>query len=196
MIKIEIKKSKKLKEYNSAFVSFPYNEKIINYLRRMPVKFYLPDTKQWEIPTTLVPNFKMTFDSYGIELIDNSTEDTLEARDTEISDTILNGYDFKTKPFEHQLEAIKYGLKYDAWFLGDEMGLGKTKTAIDIAVARKLRYGYKHCLIVCGVNTLKWNWVNEVATHSDETSWILGQKYLKNGEVRVGGTKDKIDDGE
>lgn len=194
MITIEIKKSKKLKEYNSAFLSFPYNDSIINYLRRMPVKYYLPETKQWEIPTTLIPNFKLAFESFGITVIDNSIENQLDARDTDLDDSLLNGYDFKTKPFEHQLFAIKYGLKYDSWFLGDEMGLGKTKTAIDIAVARKLKYGYKHCLIVCGVNTLKWNWVNEVLTHSNEKPWILGQKETKNGTTKIGSTKDKLAD--
>lgn len=194
MITIEIKKSKKLKEYNSAFVSFPYNEQIISYLRRMPVRYYIQETKQWEIPTTLIPNFKLAFESYGITIIDNSVQDNVEAREADIDDTILNGYEFKTKPFEHQLEAIKYGLKYDAWFLGDEMGLGKTKTAIDIAVARKQRYGYKHCLIVCGVNTLKWNWVNEVLTHSNEKPWILGQKEGRNGTIKIGSTKDKLSD--
>ena len=116
MITIEIKKSKKLKEYNSAFLSFPYNDSIINYLKRMPVKFYLPETKQWEIPITLIPNFKMAFDSFGITVIDNSIENQLDARDTDLDDSLLNGYDFKTKPFEHQLFAIKYGLKYDSWF--------------------------------------------------------------------------------
>ena len=194
MITVEIKKAKKLKEYNSAFVSFNYNENIVNYLRRLPVKFYHPETKQWEIPTTLISNFKMCFDNLGVHIIDNSVENVVEARASEISNDILNGYNFKTKPFEHQLFAIKYGLKYDNWFLGDEMGLGKTKTAIDIAVARKLKYGYNHCLIVCGVNTLKWNWVNEVHTHSNEDAWILGQKTLKNGAIRIGSTTDKRND--
>ena len=69
-----------------------------------------------------------------------------------------------------------------------------TKQAIDIAVARKVAYGYKHCLIVCGVNTLKWNWVNEVNTHSNEQAYILGQKVKRGGAISIGSNSDKLKD--
>ena len=69
-----------------------------------------------------------------------------------------------------------------------------TKQVIDIAVIRKIEMGYKHCLIVCGVNTLKWNWVNEIHTHSNEDAWILGQKTTRKGTIRIGSTKDKLND--
>lgn len=68
-----------------------------------------------------------------------------------------------------------------------------TKQVIDIAVAKKLQKGYKHCLIICGVNGLKWNWLNEIHTHSDEEGWILGQRNKKN-KIVVGSTEDKIAD--
>ena len=70
---------------------------------------------------------------------------------------------------------------------------GKTKQIIDIAVARKVMYGYRFCLIVCGVNTLKWNWVNEIHTHSKEDAYILGQRR-KGTKIRIGSTKDKLED--
>lgn len=69
-----------------------------------------------------------------------------------------------------------------------------TKQVIDIAVAKKLERGYEHCLIICGVNGLKWNWQSEIATHSDETGWILGQKTTRNGKLKIGSTQDKIND--
>ena len=103
-------------------------------------------------------------------------------------------FQFKTKPFQHQLEAFDYGLNNQKWLLGDEQGLGKTKTVIDIAVAKKELYGYKHCLIICGVNGLKWNWVNEIHTHSDEEAHILGQKTNKKGKTTIGSNKDKLSD--
>jgi len=77
--------------------------------------------------------------------------------------------------------------------LGDEQGLGKTKQVIDIAVAKKLQKGYKHCLIICGVNGLKWNWLNEVHTHSNEEAYILGQE-VKKGKIVIGTSKDKLND--
>ena len=70
---------------------------------------------------------------------------------------------------------------------------GKTKTIIDIACAKKEYFKFKHCLIVCGVNGLKWNWRNEIAVHSNETSHIIGQK-IKNNKVTIGSNKDKLED--
>ena len=103
------------------------------------------------------------------------------------------GFTFKTKPFQHQIDGFNYGLNNDRWLLGDEQGLGKTKQVIDIAVAKKLQKGYKHCLIICGVNGLKWNWVNEIHTHSDEDAWILGQRW-KAGKKVIGSMNDRIED--
>ena len=69
-----------------------------------------------------------------------------------------------------------------------------TKQVIDIAVAKKQQRGYSHCLIVCGVNGLKWNWVNEIATHSNETAYVLGQRVQKGGRVVVKSSEDKLED--
>lgn len=68
-----------------------------------------------------------------------------------------------------------------------------TKQVIDIAVAKKLALGYKHCLIVCGVNGLKWNWVEEIKTHSNEQAYILGQRQ-RAGKTVIGSTADKLND--
>lgn len=69
---------------------------------------------------------------------------------------------------------------------------GKSKQVIDIAVNRKFELGYQHCLIICGVNGLKWNWVNEVHTHSDEQAYILGQYSTKS--TKIGNREKKIAD--
>lgn len=75
-----------------------------------------------------------------------------------------------------------------------------TKQAIDIAVAKKLQKGYKHCLIICGVNSLKWNWQAEIKTHSNEDSWILGQyrkvqdKHTGKSVWNIGSNNDKLND--
>jgi hypothetical protein len=41
---------------------------------------------------------------------------------------------------------------------------------------------------------LKWNWRNEIKTHSNESSHILGQKIKKNGQITIGSNKDKLND--
>ena len=188
MIKIDISNSTKLKDNMSAYVSFDYDSRIVNVLRSLPFKNYNPENTTWEIPVKKVETVINQLTDFDIQISGN----ILELNNEPVLE-LPEGFNFKTKPFSHQIEGVRYGLEYDRWFLGDEQGLGKTKQVIDIAVARKIKLGYKHCLIVCGVNTLKWNWVNEIRTHSNEDSWILGQKFSK-GKVKIGSTKDKLND--
>ena len=190
MITIDIRKSERFQTECSAFVSFEYDAKVVNTLRSLPFKNYNPENKTWEVPTDKVKALIESFEGMAITL----TGRLSMLEDRPVSLELPEGFEFKTKPYKHQIEGIKYGLDYDRWFLGDEQGLGKTKQAIDIAVARKLKYGYKHCLIVCGVNTLKWNWRNEIITHSNEAPWILGQKKRRDGVMYIGGMKDKLND--
>ena len=182
MIEVKIRKAEKCNSEWSMFLSFPYNEKILDVIRSFPYKWWDFIVKEWELPLDKLE-----------QLISLLPEEEFDIQGPYVSMKkevkIPKGFEFKTKPFQHQLEAFEYGLQYDRWFLGDEMGLGKTKQSIDIAVAKKLQYGYKHCLIICGVNGLKWNWMNEIKVHSNETGYILGQRGNK-----IGSNKDKLDD--
>lgn len=190
MILIDIRKSNKLKDSEySAFIKFDYNSKIVDAIRELPFRYYNPSETEWEVPTNKVEYLINKLKEFDIKICGKIT--IFEDKNTNIG--LPEGFEFKTKPFSHQLEGVEYGLKYDRWFLGDEQGLGKSKQVIDIAVARKIMYGYKFCLIVCGVNTLKWNWVNEIHTHSKEDAYILGQRR-KGTKIRIGSTKDKLED--
>ena len=190
MILIDIRKSNKLKDSEySAFIKFDYNSKIVDAIRELPFRYYNPSETEWEVPTNKVEYLINKLKGFDIKICGKLT--IFEDKNTNIG--LPEGFEFKTKPFSHQLEGVEYGLKYDRWFLGDEQGLGKTKQVIDIAVARKVMYGYRFCLIVCGVNTLKWNWVNEIHTHSKEDTYILGQRR-KGTKIRIGSTKDKLED--
>ena len=66
--------------------------------------------------------------------------------------------------------------------------------AINIACIKKQLSNYKHCLIVCGVNGLKWNWKAEVEKHSNEKAYILGTRYDTKGKEKIGSVKDRLDD--
>ena len=190
MILIDIRKSNKLKDSEySAFIKFDYNSKIVDAIRELPFRYYNPSETEWEVPTNKVEYLINKLKEFDIKICGKITI----FEDKNINIGLPEGFEFKTKPFSHQLEGVEYGLKYDRWFLGDEQGLGKTKQVIDIAVARKVMYGYRFCLIVCGVNTLKWNWINEIHTHSKEDAYILGQRR-KGTKIRIGSTKDKLED--
>lgn len=65
---------------------------------------------------------------------------------------------------------------------------------INIACIKKQQKGYKHCLIICGVNGLKWNWKSEVEKHSNERAYILGTRYDKKGKEKIGSLKDRLQD--
>jgi len=190
MITIDIREAKRITDSYSAFISFDYNAKIVNIIRELPVRFYDKNHRTWEVPVSSVNELIDKLQDFNIKLIGKVTE--LEPK--QVVEGLPKGFEFKTQPYSHQIEGVEYGLKYDKWFLGDEQGLGKSKQAIDIAVARKIAYNYKHCLIVCGVNTLKWNWVKEVHIHSDEGAYIPGQRTKRNGRVYIGSTKDKVAD--
>ena len=187
MITIKIKNSKNISDDYSAFVSFDYNQKIVDTIRELPTRYWNKDTKEWEIP---VKKLQYLFDNLSDFDFDISGK-YISFEDKKIE--IPANFKFKTNPFQHQIEGFEYGLKYDRWLLGDEQGLGKTKQVIDIACAKKAQKNYKHCLIVCGVNGLKWNWVNEIHTHSNEDAYILGQR-IKNNRIVIGSNADKYAD--
>ena len=188
MITIEIKHSKKVNGEWALYVSFPYNQKIVDTIREFPSRFWDKDNKQWEIPYSKLGQLVANLPEFSFEI--NSDEYICtEARKAQIP----SNFEFKTKPYEHQIKAFEYGMTYDRWLLGDEMGLGKTKQSIDIAIAKKLQKDYKHCLIICGVNGLKWNWQNEITIHSNESGYILGQYETKNG-LKIGSNTQKLSD--
>lgn len=187
MITVKIDKSNKMNGDWALYVSFPYDNKIVEVIRDFSSRHWDKDNKQWELPFNKLGELTSQLSDYDFDISGKYVE--LSKPKAEIP----KGFEFKTQPFEHQIEGFNFGLNNDKWLLGDEQGLGKTKQVIDIAIAKKLQKGYKHCLIVCGVNGLKWNWVNEIHTHSNEASWILGQRYKKH-KIKIGSNSDKLAD--
>lgn len=184
MINIDIRESEKCNGEYSLFVSFEYNNDIVDIVKSFPIRVYNPKSKTWELPFNKLGELVNKLSDYDIEI--HGKYINLDTPKVEIPKT----YKFKTEPFNHQLEGVKFGLNHDKWLLGDEQGLGKTKQVIDIANIK----GVKHCLIICCVNGLKWNWKNEVATHSDEGAFILGQRTNKKGNIVIGGNPERLED--
>jgi len=188
MIDIRVDIAKKCNGDWSLYVTFPYEEAIIKAIREFPSRFWDKEKKEWELPFKYFKPLIDALPQQNFKIYGN-----WKAFEEKKKLEMPAGFQFKTTPFQHQIEGFEYGLNNDRWLLGDEQGLGKTKQVIDIAVAKKLQKGYKHCLIVCGVNGLKWNWLNEIHTHSNEEVWILGQRY-KAGKLTVGSVADRVED--
>lgn len=188
MINISIRESKNCNGECSLFLTFPFSNYIVDTVRSMPSRYWDKENKEWEVGFKSLPTLLDALKDYEIKI---SAEDMSLLMPKPIDVEIPKGFEFKTQPYGYQMDGFKYGLTHNKWLLGDSMGLGKSKQASDIAVAKKIMYGYRHCLVVCGVNGLKWNWLNEIATHTNERGWIIGQKTRNNGNIIIGSNTDK-----
>ena len=189
MIDIKIAKSTKCNGDYSIYLSFPYDDALVSLVRSQSERYWDKDNKTWELPAKRLHDLLPSMTKHEV----NITGDFSVFNEVEKVANVSADFQFKTKPYDHQIDGLNFGLTHDRWLLGDEQGLGKTKQVIDIAVAKKLQ-GAKRCLIICGVNGLKWNWQNEIRTHSNESGWILGQRRRRSGKIYIGSTKDKLED--
>lgn len=123
--------------------------------------------------------------------LDKDVQDYIDSRN-QIASSTSKHFAFKTTPFEHQIQCFEYAKDHPCFLLGDEQGLGKTKQAIDIAVSRKS--AFKHCLIVCCISGLKWNWAKEVGIHSNQKAHILGSRVTKDGKLVIDGVSKRAED--
>ncbi len=101
-------------------------------------------------------------------------------------------YQYKTKPYQHQRDALNKGAlsKNYAYFM--EMGTGKTKVIID-----NVAYLYQHKeikeVIVIAPNSVYRNWVQEISDHSPITPYIWCWKVNKEKElIRAGRSNELI----
>lgn len=195
MIRIHIGEPEKLSNNilvkKSAFVSFDYNPEIVSFIKQMGTRIYNPNNRSWEIPINNIISLCNKFENEEIK-IDGIYED-LHKQEFEID--IPNNFEFKTKPFAHQIDGVRFGLNKKKFLLCDDQGLGKTKQIIDFVGCLEKTDTINKVLIVCGVNSLKYNWQSEISIHSDEKGWVLGTRYRKRtGKAYEGSTKDKLED--
>lgn len=194
MVTIRISDPVKLKPTSlsklSAFVSFDYDSNLVSIVKELGTRVYLPDYKSWEIPDSAVPTLLNKLNDYDVTLTG------IMHHEERMKIDLPAGFTFTTKPYQHQIEGVMYGLENDSFLLGDDQGLGKTKQIIDLALCRKAKEGMKHCLIICGINGTKYNWADEVKIHSCEDAWVLGTRYTKRPPIKIieGGTKEKLED--
>jgi SNF2 family DNA or RNA helicase len=194
MIRIFEEKSNKLSGNNSLFLSFYFNQDVIDIIKSSSSYNYSKDTKLWEVPVTSL--------AYLLDNLVYHDDITLTVKDGDIDkQKILPLLNYKTKPFPYQFDGITYGLNNDRWLLLDSPGLGKSLQTIYLAEELNAQRGLKHCLVVCGVATLRANWEKEIKKHSNKDSIIIGKKINSKGKVkwdtvakRAEQLKNKIDE--
>ena len=189
MITIEENITKKCPGDTSLYVSFNYDAEIVNIVKSCDGALYDKKNKQWEVPVSELSKLLNQLKIYDDIQLDLLLSDTDVTSNVKLST-------FKTKPFEYQIDGIKYGLQegHEKWLLTDAPGLGKSLQILYIAQELKKQKKIEHRLIICGINTLKTNWKKEVEKHTNLSCRILGERVNKKGNVNYAGIKERLED--
>ena len=174
MIYIFEDKKSKLGGITSLYVKFEYNKDIINIIKSFGTYSYDKNTYSWEVPLTSLAYLLDNFVYYDdVTLIVKEKE--------EQSDNIKPVLEYKTKPFDYQLQDIEWLLNHDKCYLLSDPGLGKTLDCIYLAEELQARGEIEHCLVICGIASLRDNWRKEIQKHSRLGCVIIGERINKNG---------------
>lgn len=183
MITLEFGKSEKTcLDRNSIFIKFMGSDfkQNLDKIKKFWIKAYLKDTKEWEVPFSCYNEILELYKDTTIKYINEPPKAHFISKAELLTGMDFNGYNL----YDYQLEGVKFGLNHNNFILLDEQGLGKTLQAITLARYKKLHRGLKHCLIVCGVNSLKWNWQREISKFCvDEQSVILGTRINTRNKI-------------
>ena len=153
-------------------LTFRYNVDFIATLREQPSAKYDKETKSWAVDVSDLDALQAYYAPAAFIFMGKNMERLrLSLPQPPLDYKVFPLPEFKTKPFTHQVEGLYYALSHDSCLIGDEQGLGKTWTAINAMVLRKEKAG--KCLVVCGVNSIKYNWLSEIERHSSENAALI-----------------------
>ena len=130
-------------------LTFDYDEQIISIIKQAGDAVWNKKEKVWEVPTN-----KLAFLINNLTFIDNIVINLLEKEKQKEYDLTLK---YKTTPQEHQVEGIKWLLNNPNCLLLDAPGLGKSLQTLYLAEELRAQENLEHCLIICGINSLKNN---------------------------------------
>lgn len=128
---------------HSLFVKFDYSAEAVAKVKSLPIRFYEPNNKVWEVPMSDMDRVVNLFGKDNIRIFNEfpEFEQYLKVRDARAKgkksvDELIAFYEsiqpeveynFKTKPDGHQVEAFNAALHMDSLFITDVMGLGKAQ---------------------------------------------------------------------
>ena len=188
MILLEERQTQKVPGETSFFISFDYKPQYVDIIKQFSGVNYNKNTKEWEVPIIYLSNLLDSFSIY-----DNIELKLLEEKKEENQIININYNDYKYKPFPYQKEGIEYGLMHDKWLLLFDMGLGKTSVTLYIANEFKKQGKIEHCLVICGVSSLKNNWRKEIKKFTNLDCIILGEKLRRTGNRTIGSIDERAE---
>lgn len=198
-------------------IKFKYDPTLVAMIKQIPGKEWNPGEKLWRIHKdklgmllNMLKGSKYA-DAYELQSNEQIGENAEIEPTTTIPNVDLTGIKLfvedGSKLYPHQLDFMKYAIDrqrkgYRSGFLcADDPGLGKTIESVNYAMYNKLYNRYKHCLVICNVNTSKYNWQDDIRKHTNGkmNGYILGsrkRKHPKPGQATyiVGSSQNKLDD--
>lgn len=109
------------------FLSFAYNEGMINLIKHIPSARWSRPDNAWELRKSMVKVFLYNVKRFKSQLnvnpkyiIETDLMNELKPKSNIAVD--LRSVNWKTKPYEHQIEAIEYAIKNKRFILGDDPG--------------------------------------------------------------------------
>ena len=194
-------------------VSFPYDPFVVEMIRNVPGRRWVSSAKMWTIPRDKLGFFlaqvKGTVYESSVKVVSseqinqNATLDTTNNIPnidvSKIPFYIKSG----SKPYQHQIDFLKYSIyrqlkgNMNGFILADDQGLGKSIQSANLALYNKKQNKFRHCLIICCVNSSKYNWVRDIEEHTngEYTPYILGSRLKKKTtNSYVAGGQEKLED--
>lgn len=166
---------------NKFYISFSYDPVLVELIKQLPDRAWDPANKVWKIPASLE-----TFDFINHKLIEflinkPTLTDATKAWLTETENirrqikfaqkfkdqsNLPTDYNFKTKPFEHQVKCFNFFKNLNMGGLFLEMGLGKTKVVIDLISYHKFMGKLQGPILYICPNSVITNTLREFELHS------------------------------
>lgn len=193
-------------------IKFKYDLEVIEKIKNVPGRCWVPDRKIWTIPRDklgfLIKGFEGTRYENMLQITSDEHINENAKLDTTTYIPNIDISDVKfyvkegAKPYKHQLDFMKYAIdrqnkgNMSGFMVCDDQGLAKTCESMNLALYNKEKYGYKHCLVICCINSSKYNWKQDIIDHTrgEHIPYILGDRIKRNGNIREGSSEDKLYD--
>lgn len=175
----------------SFLIEFDYNPVIVATLKSLPNYTYHKKIQSWEIPINCLAqalDYLTVIDDIKLTLL----EEPNSKKEEKLTDDEIKN--FRIRPFNHQLDAINFGLNHDNWLLLDAPGVGKTLEIICYAEMLKRRGLIEHALIICGVDSLRQNWKAEIQKFSSYDVKVLGEHINRNGKIQYNTISERVEE--
>ena len=194
-------------------IQFRYDPTLVFLIKQVPGKLWNPENKYWTLPLDKLGFFlaqiKGTPYEKQVNLISNENigKDSEFPITEDIPDVDISNYRFRIQnnksPYKHQIDFLKYAVarqnsgKLSGFLLLDEMGTGKTLEGMNLAIYNKENLNTQHVLIICCINTSKYNWIEDITKHSNKEfdPYLLGSRKKRDGQLKSDMTSaDKLYD--